>query len=376
MDDNLLETLKTIDPALLTDVVRHAQNAPSLEITDWAVTRLSDKGIANPDGLWLFRGQGAAGEEAQSWSIVLKVLEQQDEETPPDHLWYWKREFLLAQSDLAADLPVKAPVFYHAEETTDGAWIWMEHVEDLCPGSWSMDTFSFAAHQLGRWNGLYSNGSPLPEAEWLTRQPYRAWLGRVNVAEDWDFPLNQKHISRNLRERYERLWNEREDFFHALESLPQVFSHFDSQRRNLLIRRGKGTGQELVALDWAQCGLGAIGAELSWLVGMSALLLEWSPSDLRRLSDAAFQSYAQGLQQAGWSADISAARLGYLSMMAVYIGCAFPRLTRIWCSADMKGFALQILGSAEEELFWKLLPILDFSLGCAEEARRLMSKLF
>jgi hypothetical protein len=376
MDDNLLETLKTIDPALLTHVVRKAQDAPALEIADWAVTRLSDKGIANPDGLWLFRGRGTVDDEAQSWSIVLKVLDRQDEETPPDNLWYWKREFLVAQSDLAVDLPVKAPLVYHAEEAPDRAWIWMEHVEDLCPGPWNLDAFSFAAHQLGLWNGLYSNGSALPEEDWLTRQPYRAWLGRVNAEEDWEFPLNQKYISRNLRERYERLWNEREDFFYALENLPQVFSHFDSQRRNLLIRKGKGAEQELVALDWAQCGIGAIGAELSWLVGMSTLLLEWSPSDLRSLSDVAFQSYVQGLQQAGWSASVSAVRLGYLAMMAVYVGCAFPTFTHIWCSPRMKDFALQILGLAEEELFWQILPIFDFSLDCADEARRLMSTLF
>jgi hypothetical protein len=38
-----------------------------------------------------------------------------------------------------------------------------------------------------------------------------------------------------ILERYEQLWGDRERFYNVLEILPQTFSHFDSQRRNLLI---------------------------------------------------------------------------------------------------------------------------------------------
>jgi len=36
---------------------------------------------------------------------------------------------------------------------------------------------------------------------------------------------------------------------------------------------------------------------------------------------------------------------------------------------------MQTYGLAEEALFWKLLPLLEFSLAGADEARRLMNKL-
>lgn len=375
MGDDLLEKLKAINPAILTDIVRQDQNNASFEITEWNVKRLSDKGIANPNGLWLLSGQGNNGTEIRSWSVVLKILERQEEEPPADDLWYWKREYLLAQSKLTENIAVKAPRFYHSEETPDGAWIWMEQVEDHHPGQWTLDEYAFAAYQLGQWNSTYLMGTPLPNANWLTRQHYRTWLSFVNPEEDWKFSLNQKHISIEVRERYQHLWNEREIFYKALEELPQVFSHFDSQRRNLLIRKNKNHQNELIALDWAQCGIGAAGTELNWLVGMSSVLMEWQPVDLPKLDAVAFQNYIQGLHEGGWSGDVNVIRLGYVIMLTVFMGCAFPGLAAFWSSAEKREFALQILGLAEEELFLQTLPLLHYSLNCADEARTLMKKL-
>ena len=56
--------------------------------------------------------------------------------------------------------------------------------------------------------------------------------------------------------------------------LPQTFSHFYSQYRNLFIRKGQDQRDELVLLDWAKCGLGPLGAELNWLFAASVDLLE------------------------------------------------------------------------------------------------------
>lgn len=174
---------------------------------------MSDKVIANPDGLWLFNGQGINGRETQPWSVVLKILKRQEEETSPDNLWYWKREYLLAQSGLTDNLPVKAPRFYYSEELPEGVWIWMEHMDDLYPGQWTLDNYSFAAHRLGNWNSSYLNGTSLPKEDWLAREHYRAWLGWVNCEEAWQFPLNQKLVSGETMIRHKRLWNERERFF-------------------------------------------------------------------------------------------------------------------------------------------------------------------
>ena len=58
MPEDLLATLQAIDPIRLTNVVRQDQRSPAFEITNWSVKRLSDKGIINPDGLWIFTGTG------------------------------------------------------------------------------------------------------------------------------------------------------------------------------------------------------------------------------------------------------------------------------------------------------------------------------
>jgi hypothetical protein len=374
MGNDILERLYAIDPAILLDIVRQDQKDPFFKIAQWNVKRLSDKGIANPNGLWLFSGEGSNGEEKRSWSVVLKILGRQEEEPPAHDLWYWKREHLLAQSGLTENSIVKAPRFYHSEELPDGAWVWMEHVEDHSHDEWTLDEYAFAAHHLGRWNSAYLTGTSLPDKDWLTRQHYRTWLSWMNVEEDWKVPLNQKYVSKEARNRYDHLWNEREKFYEALESLPQVFSHFDCQRRNLFIRQGKDQQRELVVLDWAQCGIGAVGGELNWLVGMSSALLEWPASDLFNLDRTAFQSYIQGLQEGGWSGDVNIVRLGYVAMLAVFMGCVFPGFTAWWCSSENRASALQIVGFAEEELFLRVLPLLNYALDCADEARSLMKK--
>ena len=172
MDEGFLEKLMAIDPTILTDIVRQDQNDQAFEITNWTVKRLSDKGIANPDGLWLFSGQGNSDKETRPWSVVLKILQRQDEGLPADNVWHWKREFSLAQSGLSNQLqgPIKAPHIYHSNETPEGAWIWMEHVEGIQSAPWTLDEYAFAARQFGLWNGSYLTGTSLPTEPWLARK--------------------------------------------------------------------------------------------------------------------------------------------------------------------------------------------------------------
>ena len=374
---DLLAQLKAIDPAVLAEVVRKDQRDPAFNITEWSVRRLSDKGVINPDGLWLFGGAGTGHGGPAAWSVVLKILQRSEQETPPSDQWYWKRELLLAQSGLTEQMPgpVRAPRFYRAEETPGGAWLWMEHVQDNRPGPWALDDYRFAARQLGAWNGRYRTGTPLPDQPWLGRRIYRGWIGDHDPKNSWQFPLHQKYTSKDIRARSERLWDEREKFFHVLESLPMTFSHFDSLRRNLFIRKVSDLQDELVIIDWANVGLGPLGAELYALVGMSCGLLEWPPSQIDRLAHAAFEAYLQGLQEAGWRGESEVVRLGFVAWMAVWLGLMLPAVTSWWCSEDAHPIALQQFGQAEEELFLTYLPLLPYFLDCADEARRLIKEL-
>jgi hypothetical protein len=53
MLEKRLGELRRIDPAVLLEVVRQDKRCPSYELLDWTVSRLSDRGLANPEGLFL-----------------------------------------------------------------------------------------------------------------------------------------------------------------------------------------------------------------------------------------------------------------------------------------------------------------------------------
>ncbi len=290
MPDDVLATLQAVDPAVLEGVVREDQRSPSFQITDWSVRCLSDKGIINPNGLWLFSGQGRA-------------------------------------------------------------------------------------RQVGRWNGACAMTPDLRDEPWFVRQQYRSWLGWIDNEAAWHFPPHKNHLSTGYRARHDQLWAEREWLYGVIERLPQVFSHQDCQRRNLFTRRGEDRHDELVAIDWAQCGLGPLGAELNHLVGMSALLLEWPPARVRELEAVAFENYLEGLREAGWLGNPEMIRLGFVAYLAAFVGCALPGATAWWCSVDNRQSALDQFGASEEELFWQWLPLYDYALDCADEARQLVTKL-
>jgi hypothetical protein len=120
-----------------------------------------------------------------------------------------------------------------------------------------------------------------------------------------------------------------------------------------------------------------LGGELCSFVGWSVVFIEWPSSKVAQLDEAAFTSYLQGLRDAGWSGNADLVRLGYLSWQAMFLGSRLPSLFSLLCSSedDVRISIFKLLGLAEEELYLNWLPLLDYSLGCADEARHLMRKL-
>jgi hypothetical protein len=67
--------LPAIDPTVLADVVRQAQRSPAFEILSWTIQPLAhEKIIETTGGLFLLSGMGRGDHDPQSWSIVLKIL--------------------------------------------------------------------------------------------------------------------------------------------------------------------------------------------------------------------------------------------------------------------------------------------------------------
>ena len=377
----MLEQLRTLDDSVLTDIVRQDQRCPDFIITSWQVDRLSDKGIANPDGLYLFSGKGygpAQQEDECAWSVVLKKVQAPPEEGDITNIWYWKRELLAFQSGLLDDLPaggVKAPRFYGTIEEDDNAWIWMEYVQENDPPRWPLRRFPAAARSLGGLHGAYLCGRPLPDFPWLSRDQGISWAIDADLDAELDHPIAQQFFSVENLSRLQRIWAERDLFFQAYHALPQVFSHCDTGRRNHLFRVNAEGVEEMVSIDWAWCGIAPVGWDLSMLLVDSALLFEMEPEDLPGVEEAAFPTYLEGLRSSGWQGDSRLVRLGYCVSAALFP--LMPSLnSSIWLSKDdQQTFILRTFGCnfAEVARGWRTL--FEHLLDLGEEALSLMEEM-
>ena len=188
-------------------------------------------------------------------------------------------------------------------------------------------------------------------------------------------PYVQRHFSTSLQTHIMQLWGERERFYSALDRAPQIFSHFDCQRRNLIIRSRTDDCQELVAVDWGLCGINALGGDLMALIGSSVALYEWEPAHLATLEATVFDAYLLGLWAGGWRGNADWVRLAYAAWLGLHWGLAMPAAAAFWCVDAMAPRAVRQFGRPLGELVAGWVTLCEFSLARADEARQLMARL-
>lgn len=361
-------------------VVQQDQGSPRFEIDHFHVDRLSNQGIMNPDGLFLFHGTGHDERGTRPWSVVLKILRKPAHEQDPREMFYWKRELLAAQHHLLGQLPgpVAAPRIYAAVEKEDEGWLWMEHIVDAVGKRWGLEHFAFVAYEFGRFNAAYLTGTPLPDDyPWLCTEQSVWWLRiaeRNNPDKAWENPHVREFFPADLRPRVERMWAEKDLFLKALNHVLRVLAHCDIQRRNLFIRKGRDNGNEVVAIDWAHVGCVPLGTDLFALVFSSAGIFEVEGGDVPALEEAALRAYLRGLGDAGWTGDSDLVRFGYQARVALRIGAAAPAMAALWTSRPAD--RIRAAFGCDPEAFargWATLCAL--ALDRADNARRLISQL-
>jgi hypothetical protein len=382
-------TLPVIDPIVLANVVRQAQRSPAFEILSWTIQPLAhEKIIETTGGLFLLSGTGRDDHDPQSWSIVLKILNNPKEWGQAPRYWaFWKRELLAFQSGMLTALPIglSAPRCYGTTENEDNGWIWMEHIEESTARRWSMEHFHRAARHAGRFAAAFLNGLPLPEAPWLSEGFFRSvfadndwWATHMDPTAPnnaWQSPLVQQAFSDALRTGVLRIWAEKQRFWETIDRLPRVFCHNDLHRRNLLFRTDTHGQEQLVALDWAFSGAGALGMDLGELVATSAFYFEVEPAEVGQLEAAALDGYLAGLRDAGWSGDPQVVRLGYLSSAAMWMGATLPGWVAEMLPPE-RGFNVPaIYGRPADAVLAGWVTLTEFMLERADEARHLMGKL-
>jgi hypothetical protein len=257
--------------------------------------------------------------------VVRKVLTQRREapegwkaSTDPRHWNYWRREALVYETDLPGAIGIGAPRIDSVTELADGdVELRLEYVEGRHAKTMTIDDLEAAAGDLGRAQGA----SDLPRHDWLSRGFLRDYTQsrptRWELLDDdeaWQLPLIREHFPPQVREGLVKLHRRRESLLRLMESLPRTLCHLDVWPNNL-IRRPNG---EVVFLDWAFVGDGAVGEDIGNLVPDSVFDLQLPHEALDELDVRLTAAYVRGLREAGWRGDERVVRLGICGSAVKY----------------------------------------------------------
>ena len=177
--------LPFIDHAQLTDLVGCALRREDAEVISSAVHELHSGGPGTT--VYRLSGMAQAGARAAPWSLVLKTFTYERagiKAAAADPIaWdYWKREWLAYQAPWLQNLRgsfVPPRCLGSAEHGNSLAWVALEDLTALDDRPWPLARFETVAHHLGRFNGAYVMGRPMPTDPWLSRGWLRGWTERA-----------------------------------------------------------------------------------------------------------------------------------------------------------------------------------------------------
>jgi hypothetical protein len=307
----------SVSKETLTPIVRQALGRPAAHPSTWEIRPVHGGWGSAVGGtaLYRFAGRTAGGE---AWSLILKVLYERPGETV-DAPYYWRREYELYRSRLLEALPrtgLTTPRIYLCAEYPGACWIWMEDLREA-KRPWDWADYSLIARRLGRFNGAYLAGHPIPGYPWLTD----GWHCRIvppladvleHLDDYLDHPLARRALPLPEKDEIESIWAQRERFCAALGGLPRALCHIDVYPGNVF------HGQEETKLiDWALAGRAAVGEELVCLVALSLYSPRIPLEQAEKLDRTIFNGYMEGLCDAGWTGDTQSVRLGYTCAMTL-----------------------------------------------------------
>jgi hypothetical protein len=254
-------------------------------------------------GIW--RVHGPAGR------AVLKIAKAGADADGPwatgersDHWNFWRREPLAYQSGLAhtafGAAGLGAPRLLALVEPSPGLLaLWLEDVDGLPGPRWPVERLADAAGRLGRAQAAWA-GRELPHP-WLSRRWLRQYVASKPVREPvvWDHPEAAAAWSDDLRSGLRRLWDRREVLVGQAEALPRTLCHLDVWPMNLIAR--ESPSDEIVLLDWAFAGAGAVGEDVANLIADSVADGLIDPALLPEIDQTCTSAYLRGLRDGGWS---------------------------------------------------------------------------
>ena len=342
---NEIPEIKDIDSTLLTGPVRQALGSSTAQIQAWAHHPISYINTEESNlGVHRFTGTALDQGEDYSWSVVLKAVRAQVNETNLTFWNYHRREMLAYEEGLLNDLPggISAPRCLGVNNYADGVcWLWLEDMQTPGNQSWSLTEYGTAARHLGQFNGAYLTGHPLPKFPWLSQQWMRGWLTSYEkdcyavlelLRDDqlWTQPVLRSAFQRSIKEDVLRLWSSHDSLLTTLDELPRTFCHLDAYRPNLFILRDAPASDQTAAIDWVFTGIAGVGEEIANLLAASLIWFEYDAAEAKNLDETIFNGYLNGLRDAGWQGDSQLVRLGYTTACSLRWG-----IVGLWWLQDL-----------------------------------------
>jgi hypothetical protein len=241
-----------------------------------------------------------------------------------EHWNYWAREWLAytrGLTEVYAGSGLVAPSLLASDQGENDVVLLLEYADGMPADTWGLDGYATAAAALGRAQGRLLVESSSPAFPWLSRQFLREYSGGKPVdwtlLDDegaWAQPVVRRNFPAELRAATGALHAARNRLYAIAESLPRVLCHLDFWTKNLLA----APGGDVVLLDWAFAGDGAIGEDPGNLVP-DAVLDHFVPAERApELHQAVLTAYQQGLVEAGWDGDLRLAELGMCASAVKY----------------------------------------------------------
>lgn len=269
--------------------------------------------LAGPDRVGFVRVQAALRPSGPGRNRLGGSLERRGR--PPTALELWEREALAYKRDVVqvwAQEQIVVPECLLIDRGVDHVDLWLEDVDGLPGERWGLDDYASAARALGAAQGRVARFGGPANLPFLSRSFLRDYSSEKPV--DWDLlhsdaawadPLVSRNVPGQLREGAIRLHANRERLDAVAEALPPAICHLDFWTKNLFRR-----GDEIVVVDWATVGDGALGEDIGNLIP-DAVFDHFVPAaQLPDLETAVYDAYLDGVRAAGWSDDPRLVQLG------------------------------------------------------------------
>jgi hypothetical protein len=254
------------------------------------VEPLRSQAFGSAAGVWRVR---AAGDSA-----VLKLVRlaagshprwpSRPNESDP---YYWRREPLAYTSGLLGSFGV--PACRACMERADGSVaLWLDDGGD--PPTWTPALLRGVAERLGRAQAALAGS---PGEPWLSRGWLREYLVLHEVQAD-------------------------ETVLARLDSMVQTVCHHDFHPANVL--------QSGAIIDWAYCGLAALGLDAGVLVADGVADGAFAPELADTVATEVWSGYVDGLRDGGFTGDEDDVRFAFLAGTALRLSWLPKGRSRAW----------------------------------------------